>query len=132
MLSVAAGAGLGAAQALAPGLKSPNAEKVIFNLATDDLMVYSHEPGDLPAETMERVDASFLRANVQQHDSKRIDAASTVTCVGMDMVDGREWWGEATNMWNILAVMCILLDNPNTVSSCVPCFLCVAAVDRFD
>ncbi len=92
LLCDAAAAGLTSAHVLAEDVALPAGLGLAFAVATGDAMVFSDAgPGATLPATQLLVDALEDHGAALNHE-KDIDDAVNATCVGIDLVDGREWW----------------------------------------
>ena len=102
LLGVCAKAGMPNRVALAVGHPVPSSEPVFFSLATDDVMIFSQCGVGHTLAAANRLDIAMADAGIVKHAGKDINDQTDVTCVGVDLVDGRWWWPPVPKMWQLL------------------------------
>ena len=91
LLSIAARAGLDSSRVLAADAPLPETLDLAFAVATDDIMIFSTAgPGALEP-VVERFEASLAACGAVQNRTKDVAETLNSTCVGVDLVDGRQW-----------------------------------------
>ena len=89
MLEVCTYAGLREDRILADDVPPPIRTDSAFALATDDVMLFTQSGAVASNQLLDRLDKAFLKVGVQKHPEKDVNAASSATCIGVDVDRGR-------------------------------------------
>ncbi len=92
LLSIAELAGLTSRQVLAEDAPLPDSLELAFAVATDDAMLFSDAGPGATLEPTQRLVRALEDHGAVLNPKKDIDDELNTTCVGIDLVEGREWW----------------------------------------
>lgn len=98
MLQVCAIAGHSADRVLADDAPPPVRTDSAYALTTDDIMVFARQNVKTMRRTMAKLDRAFVRLGVEKHPGKDVRAASSATCIGIDVCQGRFLAPSATSL----------------------------------
>ena len=84
------------------GHPAPRSVPIFFSLATDDVMIFSKGGPGLTINAANRLDRAMAEAGIVKHEGKDVDDSLNTTCVGVDFVDGSDWWLPASKFWSLL------------------------------
>ena len=105
LLCIAECAGLTSAHILAEDVPLPKDLKVAFAVATDDAMLFSDAgPGATLAPTR-RLEDALQEHGAALNPDKNIDDELNAPCVGIDLVDGRQWWPPGDRLASLFAAV---------------------------
>ena len=111
MTHVCRGAGLSRSLQLADDLPGP-ASAEAFGLATDDVVFFTAAGYARSEEVMHRLDCSFARHRVERHALKDVTGVADGTAIGIDLVGGTCFKGNAHRVGRIVVTVVALLDHP--------------------
>ena len=70
---------------LASDCTLPCGFSLAFAVATDDVMIFSDEPGDVTVTKAKEVEAVMVEHGISKNPDKDVDSALSTTCVGVDL-----------------------------------------------
>jgi len=105
MLHVCDAAGLQSGRILSDDLPGPQRTDSAFALATDDVMVFTRTGEASTRKTSRNLDRAFQRHGVIKHSAKDVSAATTATCVGIDVDSGRYLSPHAASLCKVIAAV---------------------------
>ena len=109
--------------AIAPDTPVPGALDIAFSLATDDLMVFSDSGPGGTTDAVERFEAALLSRGAVKHPGKDVNDETSAICVGIDLVDGTDWWPPSGKMVQLLQAVVDLSRHRSGSPAGVGCFL---------
>jgi len=98
LLAIAGDAGLDDNVVVAPDVPLPDDLDIAFSLATDDLMFFSDGGPGRTTAVVQRFEAALLAHGACKHPGKDVDDETSALCVGIELVDGAEWWPPGNKM----------------------------------
>ena len=102
LLSICSRSNMGSDRVLANDAPLPIDLSLAFAVATDDLMVFSSDGPGSTTSAVKGVEHTMDTHGIVRAPEKDIDDALFATCVGVDLVDGTNWWTPGGRLWKLL------------------------------
>lgn len=102
LLTICEDGGLRSECVLAHDASLPRSLKTVFAVATDDLMIFSDAGPELTVRAAEQVESAMVRNGIATNPDKDVDDALNTTCVGVNLVEGKQWRAPPGKLWLLL------------------------------
>ena len=123
LLGIAADGGLNSEQVLAPDRDLVPDMSAAFALATDDLMFFSDSGPGASLELARRVEESMRKHGAVKHAEKDLDDSTSGVCIGVELVDGRQWWPQGSRLCELIDAVIDIAEHPRASPGAVGAFL---------